>query len=131
MSLATLVLGLGAAPADAQVNPAPPSTSFVYVALSGATPRLTNPSYVEILWVQYRYGDNAPDWWFRIAPRWVQEAGSNLVTFDFTVATRGKRVNNYQQHKKPATYFFHSSMGVPVRRRRLLDQSPVASRRHR
>jgi hypothetical protein len=40
----------------------------------------------------------------------VQEAGGNPVTLNFTVTTRGKQVNNYQPHEKPATYFFHSSM---------------------
>ena len=60
--------------------------------------------------MQYRYGANGLDWWFRIAPKWVQEAGNNKVTLDFTVTTRGKQVNNYQTHTERATYFFHSSI---------------------
>jgi hypothetical protein len=97
--------------ADAQVNPAPPTTSFLHVQLSGASPMSTNYSYIGTFWVQYRYGSSGLDWWFRLAPKWVQEAGTSLVTLGFTVTTRGKKVNNYQPHEKPATYFFHSSMG--------------------
>ena len=26
---------------------------------------------------QYRHGFNALDWWFRLPPKWVQEAGGN------------------------------------------------------
>src|SRR5437868_2217416 len=50
--------------AQAQVNPAPPTASFVYVRLTPDNNTTTNISYVGIFWVQYRYQDNALDWWF-------------------------------------------------------------------
>lgn len=109
--LATLTMvGPGARAASAQVNPSPPSTSFVHVQLARLNPTTADTSYIGTFWVQYRYGSNALDWWFRLAPKWVQEAGGNPVTLNFTVTTRGKQVNNYQPHEKPATYFFHSSI---------------------
>src|SRR5216683_8443869 len=94
-------------PRTPQVNPTPPSTSFVYLNLSRASPSSTNPSYIGTFWVQYRYTSNSLDWWFRIAPKWVQEAGGNLVTFDYTVTTRGKKLNNYQRHERQRISSIH------------------------
>jgi hypothetical protein len=96
--------------AEAQVSPNPPTSWFVFVPLSPISPVSTNYSYIGTFWVQYRYGTNGLDWWFRIAPKWVQEAGNNKVTLDFTVTARGKQVNNYQTHTERASYFFHSSL---------------------
>src|SRR5260370_39178313 len=84
--------GPGASIAQAQVDPNPPTSSFIYIPLSPSNPVYTHYSYIGTFWVQYRYGANGLDWWFRIAPKWVQEAGNNKVTLDFTVTTRGKQV---------------------------------------
>ncbi|SRR6266851_3598353 len=107
LGFATWLVGLGAGAANAQVNPTPPSTSFVYLNLSRASPSSTNPSYIGTFWVQYRYTSNSLDWWFRIAPKWVQKAGGNLVTFDYTVTTRGKKLNNYQRHERQRISSIH------------------------
>jgi len=97
--------------AQAQVNPAPPTTApFVYVQLTPDTNTNVNVSYVGTFWVQYRYPDNALDWWFHLDSKWVREAGSNLVTLSYTVSVRGREVNNYAPHTEIAAYFFHSSI---------------------
>jgi len=80
-----LVIGPWTGRADAQVNPAPPTTSFT---------------------------------------------GVNLVTFDYTVTTRGKQVNNYQTQEAGFVFLSLDDRQVSVLRRCLLDQPPFASWRH-
>lgn len=96
--------------AEAQTVPQP-STRFVYLQVTPQVPMTTDYSYIGSFSVQFSYTNNVLAWGFKIAPKWVQEAGHNLVRFDYTVTTRGRKVENYTTHQKLATYVFHSSMG--------------------
>ena len=51
-------------------------------------------------------------WDFLIAQQWQHEAGKNPVHFEYHIYTRGREVNNYRPHVEPASYLFHSSIGV-------------------
>lgn len=96
--------------AEAQTVPQP-SARFVYLQVTPQVPMTSDYSYIGTFSVQFAYDDGVLNWGFRIAPKWVQEAGHSLVRFDYIVTTRGRQVGNYATHERPATYMFHSSMG--------------------
>lgn len=109
-----------------RTGPPAPTASFIYVPLSRRAPVVTNQTYIGTFWVQYRYSSNSLDWWFHLAPKWMEQAGANSVIFNYLITTEGKQVNNYQPHKKPANYFFHSSI---ERKFQFIGDAPWTSHR--
>lgn len=108
--LTILLLTNTANMAEAQIGPRP-STRFVYLQTTPQVPMSGDNSYIGTFSVQFSYTNNVLAWGFKIAPKWVQEAGHDPVRFDYTVTTRGRMVENYTTHEELAVYVFHSSMG--------------------